>query len=246
MVLSYMLNAHAMAFAKRGVYGGACDRTPPNRPDWRRQQKQLIVDLGLQNILKFDCPPTNDTINKHAWIHGGIPKDSWSPQYRAHLHEQVDWKKVMAEAGGSDGGVFRIAVHIRRGDVTPCNKWKHRYLPNAHYLRVLDEHAPADRPHRVYIFSETKSSEKWGAFRSRNYTLMLDASIATTWAHIMTADVVVLGWSSFSLFPATFNTNGRIIYTPYNFSPLRGWTSLNRTYLDLVKRDMEQFRCGKK
>jgi hypothetical protein len=185
-------------------------------------------------------------------VSGGLPKGSWTRGYLEHLRSQVDWAKVEAEVGaggpeegGGGGGdpEFRVAVHVRRGDVTPCNKWGRRYLPNAHYLRVLDERVPRDRPARVYVFSERKSSESWEPFRARNYTMMLDASVRTTWAHLMTADLVVLGWSSFGLLPATFNGRGRVLYTPFNLGPVRGWEVLNRTYLDLVKLDRARLRC---
>jgi hypothetical protein len=256
-VLSDMLNAHAYAFAHNGTYGGACDdpegsnQSPPT--EHRQRLIQLVRDVGLQRILAFACPPSNASATsneKHVWLSKRLYKATWKKRYINYLQQKVDWDQVKAQLKGDeddeggDDNIFRIAVHLRRGDVTPCNGWQHRYLPNSHYLRVLDAHVP-DRPRaRVYVFSEANSSEPWDAFAERNYTMMLDASVAETWARIMTADMVLVGWSTFSLFPATFNRNpSGVLYTPFNRPPSKGWTSLNRTFVDWAMRDKALLKC---
>jgi hypothetical protein len=152
----------------------------------------------------------------------------------------------------------QVAVHVRRGDVTPCTT-PERYLSNAYYLAVLDEYldTPGETTNIKYqwnvtIYSETKSYESWQPFVDRGYHLALDYDLVTTWQAFVTADILVLSKSSFSLVPALLrsiiasknssgsspgndndNHDGMVIYTPFWHQPLSGWTIVRQ---DLVQR----------
>ena len=71
-----------------------------------------------------------------------------------------------------------VAVHVRRGDVNPCNGSKQRYLPNSHYQRILQHHVLSHDHHDnqhgntdstgrrrrrivIKIHSQRKSFEPW-------------------------------------------------------------------------------------
>ena len=43
-----------------------------------------------------------------------------------------------------DNSMYEIAVHLRRGDVSPCTHAR-RYLPNSHYLALIDQYTTIHR-----------------------------------------------------------------------------------------------------
>jgi hypothetical protein len=71
---------------------------------------------------------------------------------------------------------FTIAVHIRRGDVDLCCL-PFRYLPNSHYLRLIEKYAATHADARVVIFSESKSFEPLDVFSNKGYELMFDGDV---------------------------------------------------------------------
>jgi hypothetical protein len=136
--------------------------------------------------------------------------------------------------------IFRIAVHIRRGDVEPCKYWR-RYLPNSHYLRLIDEYmllAPNRTITQVTIYSQSHSFESFEVFRERNFTLALDSSLEDVWKGLLTADVVILSKSTFSLAPAYLNKN-TVVYTPFWFDGLSHWKTVNETLMKITESEIQ-------
>eukprot|EP00977_Amphora_coffeiformis_P005427 scaffold1151_cov152-Amphora_coffeaeformis.AAC.3 len=234
MVFSDMLHAHSYVhklnldnrnkdMPQEAVYAGACGV----QVDRNAMFQKVIDSVGLQDILRFACPPKNNTHDKnntsseandqhkHIMLNDEqravLRRPDWLARVRS-LHARrfngttstastsTTAKKTteVANKNTEDGSVFRVVVHIRRGDVTPCNEWKHRYLSNAHYLRVLDEfvHNNKDineKRAKVFIYSESESFESFRQFTDRNYTLMLDTDLTEAWKSIITADLFVHG-----------------------------------------------------
>ncbi|MDC0948625.1 hypothetical protein OAS86_04700 [Gammaproteobacteria bacterium] len=110
------------------------------------------------------------------------------------------------------------AVHIRRGDVNPQRHPK-RYLPNAHYRRLIDQ-IRAVGPTRVQIFSESNFVESLDDFS--DCELHLDTPLQQTWRAMIDADVLVMSHSSFSYVPALYN-RGTVIYSPFWHGRLDHW-----------------------
>jgi hypothetical protein len=146
-----------------------------------------------------------------------------------------------------NGNVFHIAVHIRRGDVDLCRYWR-RYLPNSHYLRLIQESTPANQSTRVTIFSETRSFESFEDFRALNYTLKLDTDLETVWQALLTADVAILSKSTFSLVPSFLNPN-TVVYTPFWNEGLSHWETVSEIAMkvtDLQVKEMWLQSCPQK
>jgi hypothetical protein len=126
----------------------------------------------------------------------------------------------------ADPRPLRAVVHIRRGDVTPCDSL--RYLPNSYYLELIRRYVP--RHFEVVIYSERNSFETWHDFA--NYTRILaddekhnnsdgndvsgveDAKgirdVILAWEAMMNADVLILSKSSFSIVPAILHKSATL------------------------------------
>lgn len=172
-------------------------------------------------------------------------------------------------------------LHIRRGDVTPCDPGtRERYLPNSYYRKLVDRYAPAHC--RVMIYSERTSIEPWDDFR--NYSLRLGTGdsdghspqvggvisaslpsssmrdLAKIWIDMVTADVLILSKSSFSLVPALLSgapsplppsrsvlasprfTPPRIVYTDFWVDPLPHWTRVSQSLQRQAVLDAERIQ----
>jgi len=148
----------------------------------------------------------------------------------------------------------RITVHIRRGDVTPCSKNYFRYLPNQHYLTLIDLYTEkltqemndtgvdyTSKEIEVLIFSESESFESFDIFRKRGFTVVLDGSVQNVWKSIVfNSDVVILSLSSFSIVPSIFSlalspNPTTVVYTPFWHDPLSQFENVGDLYPDLLE-----------
>jgi hypothetical protein len=230
-VIADMMYAHAFAFAHNITYGGSCCLRwylPSN------VTRDLLTDLGWTKLFPFQCPDGIDKakyrtvrienrenitaispllLHKDTFRLDG-DKSNFKPAWRESVHEKLRLDRIGSTNTGSTGSEhpFEIAVHIRRGDVDPCRRQR-RYLPNSHYLALIDQFTPNStvlmgRPLHVTIYSESDSFEPFDDFVARNYTLALDTdNLAQIWHALATADVVILSRSTFSIIPAMVNPN---------------------------------------
>ena len=235
MAVQDMLHAHAFASYHGVGYGGACP-PPGGKKTFRESHESLLKDLRLEHILPLpiDCPNGTrilDGMRDRYVQRDPYMNETWLEAMRSQL--EVSPRK----------DDFRVAVHMRRGDITPCNKrWAFRYLTNAHYLRVLDSYLPTNLSAHVTIFSESKSMEPWDVFRDRGYELKLDTDIAEAWKEMATADLLILSRSSFGFVPAILNRHGSVVFTPYEvkqrtLSPLKDWIVVDKA---LVQRNLDE------
>jgi hypothetical protein len=195
-----MLMAHDYAFSRNLTYGGACSR---KRLQYQTEHEVLIQGLGLQEFIPFACPNPNANANPVLLESKDYKKKTasvFAPDWIQHIQQRVHYPASDAKNRTS------VVVHIRRGDVNPCttkgrsliSQKVYHYLPNSHYLHILQRYAPSSAS--VSIYSETKAFETWNDFR--NFSLQLDAPLQETWQAMMTADVLILSKSSFSFVPA--------------------------------------------
>jgi hypothetical protein len=228
------------------VYNGACLRHMPLPP--RLSTERLLRHFGWDTAVPYRCPSKGqsavyipDTVYKCVG-----ERELLTPDWREHFRDETrltdqPWQNL------ESGNVFHIAVHIRRGDVDLCKYWR-RYLPNSHYLRLIQESIPANQTTRVTIFSETRSFESFEDFRALNYTLKLDTGLETVWRALLTADVAILSRSTFSLAPSFLNPN-TVVYTPFWNEGLSHWKTVNETAMkvtDLQVKEMWLQSCPQK
>jgi hypothetical protein len=219
-----MMLAQAYSFREGGVYGGACLRLLPFYP--RHATVKLLQETGLDTVLKFACPFRFDRraiMLTPASTYRALDNELFTKEWRSNFLKHYD----VVEKG--DNTMFHIVVHVRRGDVEPCNHPK-RYLPNAHYLKLIQHYLPTSQKAVVKIYSESKSYESFDTFRAHNYTVNLDSPLSQVWKDIVSADVAILSQSSFSYVPSIFNTK-TVVYTPFGFKPVAGWTVVDKDML---------------
>ena len=193
--------------------------------EWRNYfMKQIYVRAQQQpppqQISTTDANPVNTN---------NLPSNAIAP-YRNNIEIVHDVVPIQ----------YSIAVHIRRGDINPCNKYKGRYLPNSHYLQLIQQYIsifllssssttnttqppPISRENiAVTIYSESISYESLDIFEQYNCTVSVDDELSTVWSALSTAHVAILSKSSFSYVPAIMNPN-RVVYTPFRHKPMDYW-----------------------
>jgi hypothetical protein len=129
-----MLMAHAFAFSEGVPYGGACHDTEPTSPDGNDAviMTKLIEALGLTDTLPFACPTSRNGILMNQKDYYTKDIAIFTVEWLAYIRSKVKYTHPLKDA------VTNIAVHIRRGDVNPC-QYPNRYLPNSHYIKILDK-----------------------------------------------------------------------------------------------------------
>lgn len=95
---------------------------------------------------------------------------------------------------------FTVAIHLRRGDVTPIQSG-HRYVRDdtilRHIARLRRAVAPLGRPLTLNLYSEGDIAE-FGAFADAGCNLHISADPFETLHNMVTADILVSAPSNFS------------------------------------------------
>eukprot|EP00980_Cylindrotheca_fusiformis_P004369 scaffold925_cov129-Cylindrotheca_fusiformis.AAC.22 len=234
-----MLMCHAYAFHKRATYGGACSgaRTPEIVAN-----EALLDAIGLKEALPFKCSvdyarspkPRISTIPRSSYR-----KDDtriWTPEYLEYLRSLMRYPKKK----NSDDYV--VAVHVRRGNTSPCHELRNgysKYLPNSHYLSLIDKYSKPGA--RVIVFSQPESFESLQVFEERGYSIFLDGDAGNIWRHFLAADMLILSRSDFSMVPAHL-TKGKVIYTPMWHKRGRGWVQVSDDIMQKTNTEMQQLQ----
>lgn len=163
---------------------------------------------------------------------------SWITYMRAKLAPDYQQRGLY---GMQPSSTTTIVVHIRRGDVHPCNaQTRGRYLTNQYYVdaiqsSIMKHRAAAGRAHNndeytIILHSESQSFETWhdldqmaDEFRNKNrwnVTLKykLDAGLKVFWGDVLQrADIFVMSKSALSQVAAILMdpTNTRVLCTPF-------------------------------
>lgn len=120
------------------------------------------------------------------------------------------------------------STHLDR-DFLPLPLTMPWYLPNQHFLRLIERYNPKNDS-RVVIYSESDSFESFDVFSERGYELHLDGDdIGVVWRGLLASDVIILSRSSFSLVPAIL-TKGKVVYTPFWHKPLPHWDVVDEKF----------------
>jgi hypothetical protein len=255
-VIQDMLMAHAFAFASDMSYGGACERQQGKAKALDIQR--LIRGLGLQDELLIACPSNEKDakipiVERDVYALQGtaVFTDRWLDYIYSKIHYPLDVEDKKDESlalrtkqTSKPTRQRRAVLHIRRGDVQPCNDPEDRYLPNAYYQQTLLEHVPSD--YQITIHSESQSLEGWDDLKKtltnkwNTIDWKFDSPILTAWKDMMTADIFVMSKSSFSIIPAILNRQGIIIYTPFWYEPLPHWQQSKVNYRQDLYRLKQQ------
>jgi hypothetical protein len=264
MIITEMMNAHAFSFRNGSTYGGYClpsweeattaretaahngaivattttekDILTEDRMGNHAEAQRILTALGLQDELIFACPNADQiSSGKHllsrGLYHSHATQKIWTADWIAEIQGRVRYAK-------SADSTYRVAVHIRRGDVTPC-KHTGRYLSNSHYERVLMRYIPTAqrKTAAIEVFSEYNSFEPWDGLIHRltskdglgfpSVQLRLDTNLSDVWQGLVSADLVVLSRSTFGMVPAMLNSHGTVIYTPFPRRPLPHWITVH-------------------
>jgi hypothetical protein len=220
-----MILQSAYAYHHGAVYGGACQIGRPTLVQNRTKQMIEAVPIpGLEQFFRYDCPPRgrNDpsfVIGLYTWILG---ETIVTEDFLKYLQSHVIYPE-------KPRNVFTIAVHLRRGDISPCIGINlHRYLPNSYYLDMIDRYLEReakkpehrDKTVQVVIHSVNNSFESFEAFERRNYTVLLSRGSVppgSIWMDLIMADVFIMSPSAFSVVPALLRRDGITVYAPFPF-----------------------------
>jgi len=203
-VVKNMLYAHACATYWGFRYGGACinNKIASRDVNFTNTVEQLIQEMGWGSQLRFACPQ-----DKTDWM-----MNMKLPQFQMQKCQTREWKETMQNRiqHPQTPTNYTIAIHIRRGDVTPCTKEvQFRYVPNQYYLNLLDYY---DRPGAIVkIFSEMYTFEPFDVFRDRGYQLILSGPLEAAWRAFVEADLFIMSESSFSFIPGIMSRH-RVVY----------------------------------
>ena len=259
-VISDMLYAHAFAFAHNVTYAGACF-TVKGLP--KKDTRHLLQELHWNSILPFACPPGVDSslnlfkpnatelsplmLNDDVYRFN-MRENYFTPAWRASIQKIVMTEhSAVHSAERRNDKSYEIAVHVRRGDVSPCT-YVRRYLHNEHYLKLIDQFTPTpeereNRPVHVTIYSESDSFESFDVFQQRGYTLELDTKdLAVVWKALATADLVILSRSYFSFVPAAVNPNTVVATDFFEFQPLPGWQRVDQALVKETDREIQKMK----
>lgn len=239
-----MLMAHAYAYQNNLDYGGACSEKESKINPHLKEIQSLIIGLGLDTIIQVACPQntTNGVripvVHRRFFASGNMAV--FSKDWLEFIHSKVKYPSPVANTQK------QAVVHIRRGDVEPCNDNEQRYLPNAYYERVIHDYIPLD--YTIIIHSEAQTVEGWESFQQLNKTRTIiwkldHPNLLQTWQDMMTANIFVMSKSSFSVVPALLNRHGRIIYTQFWYEPLPHWTRSTIPYDDFDNANLKSKYC---
>lgn len=217
-----MLYASATAFRYDYEYKGACI-TQPDQSNFASETQRLIEALGLS--LPYACP--TDGSAAVVALHEYKSKLNVTETWRGENLYPVEWVKGIQNIQRVQFHRPTAAVHIRRGDVTPCSEWWKRYRTNSYYEQVIQKHVPAG--YDVLVFSERDSYESLNDFvalSDYNVALRLDDDLVDTFVAMTSADILITSYSAFSYAAALLNP-GTVIYTKQNKAKLSSWISVD-------------------
>lgn len=124
-----------------------------------------------------------------------------------------------------DSDYTNVAIHIRRGDVVDRNLTK-RYIHDQYYVDHINNISQLfSNDCKFYIFSEsTKTKNIFKQFEQLDHdvNLMIDGCPLEAFHHMLHADVLITGASSFSYVPALMSKN-KIYYTQFWHAPKTYW-----------------------
>ncbi len=127
---------------------------------------------------------------------------------------------------------LNIAIHIRRGDVTPNNSAKDRWMNISVYINIINQIYSIYGNRAVFhIYSDGTYNDIKELVCLSNIVLHLKEDVFSTFHHMIIADILVVGKSSFSALAGHLCSNIKIV---------QSWNSIANNPLSL-KRSIGPF-----
>jgi hypothetical protein len=218
--LLHFLKLDAYAYAHGGIVGGQCPHYEAHAAMETnvRDTQEMLEWLGMDTLYKYKCPTeqqqqngtaihlTNNYFNKEYYF----PND-FTEEWRDDLRRRFAYLYPNNEDHVRPHARKKIAVHVRRGDITPC-AWRRRYLSNIYYLKAIHEIVGPEycqgnitQNCDVTIYTEPGGVEPLEEFLDAGYNVNVGSTLGQVVYAFMTADVLFAGTSSFSYAPSVLN-----------------------------------------
>lgn len=211
-------------------------------PEVYEWEKAFDLGLGFASARNYKFPIVPAEIYvKSPWIwakrvivslphaHGYVEKDIAA--YDAILDPVRD--HLLGGYHADFGGAFRVAVHMRRGDVQPSDA--KRYTPDDFVLRTIGLINVICRRHSIDPEFHVYSQGTEGDFVAYcDHVLHLDENPIHSLRGLATADLLVMAKSSFS-YVAALLSQGIVVYEPFWHKPRSSWIGA-RDYSGLERR----------
>ena len=157
--------------------------------------------------------------------------------YTDHVGEAYNWLRARS-AKSPRGERMRIAIHLRRGDVS-ANQHADRYTADDKILELIDLlqsslQQISPRP-EFHLYSQG-SPAAFEAYAQRGCHMHLDNDALNDLLAMSQADILVIAKSSFSYVAGLLN-QGLVIYEPFWHPPQKKW--LQRDH-DLISAQIQK------
>ena len=234
-----MLFAYAYCFHKKYTFIGGLIKN---------NKKDILSLIKLLNFLDKTNSPNllNLKYNKNklklfnSKIYRSIDSKIFTNDFLKNI-----WSKYKYDKKNKD--IFTIAIHIRRGDVTPklFHKGYNRYIPNKYYLKLIKyienifTKLNIQKKLEINIYTESKSYETLDVFKK--YHLHIDTSLISVWEQLINSDIFIMSKSSFSFIPALYNKN-IVLYYPFWHNKLNHWlNSMNPNFPTYFENTLNKY-----
>ena len=124
----------------------------------------------------------------------------------------------------------KIAIHIRRGDVS-TRMHAERYVPLDYFQKIINALSILHKNAHFFIFTEMspENTKEFIDFQNANKNIslkmMTDMDILTTLEYLIKADVLVMSKSSFSYVAGLYNQN-TVFYMDFWHAKLDRWKNM--------------------
>lgn len=167
-------------------------------------------------------------LQDHLLLNGG-PDVFFPLQFRQKLHSKfMEKNNHRLQHYRSQKGRFRIAVHVRRGDILDENRWINQDVYASVVRRICRKHGVSMHTY-VHVFSSGKNRDgNWASLEGvvdtcSSVEFHLDEVEFDTWTHMVAADALVMSKSTFSEVPALLNLGEVHFPGDYGHFRLASW-----------------------
>lgn len=178
--------------------------------DVRRVQLPLL-SWGKDNWDTIDCdnPIWKDTIKRYKndenvlleCAKNQFMRIDW-PYLQSQTLKEKYWKAREDNPPIPivfDKNKMNVAIHIRRGDVSPNSRAKARWVPNSVYVTIINQIRELCGDHALFhIYSDGVLNQLQEIAGMPDVVMHLRKDIFSTFHHMVIADILVTGQSSLS------------------------------------------------
>ncbi len=220
---------------------------PLNEPSWEKDWETFFNlgqgELQMDDLTSLNLPivkiedreklpqekePNTLFVVPHCHHYADTVPDNYlklKDQFLEKYHSNPKGKYTSANQPDK----INIAVHIRRGDVSP-EKYPNRYTENGFIAQLLTDIQSIlvdfGIAIAINIFSQGRI-EDFQELKGEQVNFYLDHCLFSTFHSMVAADILITGKSSFSYTAALFSS-GTIVYEPFWHQPQQDWFTANK------------------